>query len=422
MPLNRTRMILANIGRFLADAAMILTLVIVGLVIANHFAESYLSRHPDILLSPDELKGQAFRKGRADLTKGFDERKWFDLPSEAEIDVMWSEYYAAAPRFESYVHFRAPATLGKYYRVTEAGYRETRDPGPWPPDRRNYNVFFFGGSTAFGVGPNFTTVASYLQDALGTAAGRKVYVYNFGASSYHSTQEKILFMQLLSEGTTAPDMVVFFDGLNDFCFTDGQPSNWRLLQSLYDNYHNDYMARMRGNGLATNWALARDFLTSLPLVRLAGAIGTRASAPPLPNYTKKDAAPDEPSPPRAELDRAMNRYAVNVREISAVARAASIVPVFVWQPIPTYKYDLRYHPLMPDQLSCHVGSKFGYPIMAQRPPPDVNFIWAADLQENLKDALYVDGFHYTAPFSKMVADHVANAIRSQGMIGDAAAK
>lgn len=417
---------MSRLGALFQQFISVAAVTVALLFLANWAAEKYLVANPAVLLSPEELTAEQFRNTRESLTRGHDEKVWFGLPDEAAIKEMWDEYYSAGAKFESYVHFRTRAVMGKYYRVTDAGYRETREQGPWPPDPKNFNVLFFGGSTSFGVGPHFGTVASFLQDALGTVDGRKVYVYNFGRTSYFSTQERVLFQQLLTEGTRA-DMAVFLDGLNDFCFRDGKPSNWQLLEHLYNKFHDDYLAQARGNGVGTRWPLARDFFTTLPIVRLAGAAATRATSGPLPTYATKPATTIgvEPSPPQAELDKVMDRYYANVKQIAAIGSAFGTETFFVWQPIPTYKYDVRHTPFVPDRLYCHTGSKYGYPQMKERvakESPSANrFFWLADMQEDLKEALYVDTFHYTSPMSRRIGELIAANIRQAGHLRPRAA-
>lgn len=66
--------------------------------------------------------------------------------------------------------------------VEEAGLRVSANQGPLPPAKdRSRNIFFFGGSTAFGYGvPDDRTVASCLEKRLTCESSRRVTrVYNF---------------------------------------------------------------------------------------------------------------------------------------------------------------------------------------------------------------------------------------------------
>jgi hypothetical protein len=139
--------------------------------------------------------------------------------SRDEIQVLLDETYTPARSlaYEPFTEFKERPYAGKYVNVDVNGFRVTEGQGPWPPDGgRYFNVFLFGGSTAFGFGvADGQTVASHLQAFLsGAGLLKEVRVYNFGRGSYYSTQERILFEKLVGAGFR-PDLAVFIDGLND---------------------------------------------------------------------------------------------------------------------------------------------------------------------------------------------------------------
>lgn len=409
--------------RMLAVYAGIVSTSLVGVValllISDWAAEVWLQRHPSVLMSEADRINENTRAVREKLIPPDKATLWYDLQSPDEVGLMWNEFYNAGAIFESYVHFRPRPFLGKYYGTTEAGYRLSRDPGPWPPDSRNFNVFFFGGSTSFGVGPYWATVASYLQDVMNAKGdlGRKVYVYNFGRSGYISTQEEILFHRLVSVDLR-PNMVVFLDGLNDFCFSDGQPSSWQSLAGYFDRTNAEYQRQMTGFGIVTHWEKLRDFVNTMPLMRLTGALVDRSLSAGVPEYTGAAEPPADKPENETVIRRVIARYLDNMRQVKAVSEAYGIVPFFVWQPIPTYKYDISHHLFYPNRLGCHVNSKIGYPIMAEfggKTPLGNSFIWAADIQEKMAEPLYVDAFHYTAPMSRQIAQFIYDEIRQRSL-------
>src|SRR5439155_10351858 len=54
--------------------------------------------------------------------------------------------------YEPYTVFRPRPFRGRWINISPAGYRSTATTASWPPDHQAFNIFWFGGSTAFGVG------------------------------------------------------------------------------------------------------------------------------------------------------------------------------------------------------------------------------------------------------------------------------
>ena len=54
--------------------------------------------------------------------------------------------------YEPYTQLKAPVMTGWFISVSEHGFRLIKDQRPWPPVSAAFNVFVFGGSTAFGSG------------------------------------------------------------------------------------------------------------------------------------------------------------------------------------------------------------------------------------------------------------------------------
>jgi len=92
---------------------------------------------------------------------------------------------------------------------------------------------------------------------------------------------------------------------------------------------------------------------------------------------------------------------------------------FVWQPIPLYKYDLSYHLFAKADFGSNRFARYGYAEAARRvesQPPGANFIWCADLQEGLKEPLYVDKVHYTARMSRLLASTIGAELVERGLV------
>lgn len=328
------------------------------------------------------------------------------------ITETWSRSYA----YEPLTQFKERPFQGRFVNVSEAGFRVSKNQGPWPPDPESYNIFVFGGSTTFGYGvPDDQTIASYLQGDLYDLTTRSVRVYNFGRSSYISTQERILFEQLLLAGFV-PNMALFIDGLNEFAFPTA-PAETERLRAVFD---------AKPNGI-DRW----HFVEHLPMTRLAHFIRRAAVAA----FTRHPQVAPENVPPTPAFDDGkyhdptviagvIERYFENMKLIETVAAGYGTKAVFAWQPIPLYKYDLKYHLFAKGDFGTNLFARYGYSYIEHRmieSPPGENFLWCADIQESLEESLYVDKVHYTARMSRLIAATIGAKIVERGLLTRAVA-
>jgi len=296
--------------------------------------------------------------------------------------------------FEPFTGFRERPRIGKWVNVHEGGFRDGGSESAWPPDARLTSIFVFGGSTTFGYGPpDDQTIPAQLGRILRDRSG-VVKVYNFGRGYFFSTQERILLEQLIVN-STPPKIAIFIDGMNDF---------YNAKRTIM---FQDAFAR----SVDLDGSAERSWLPDLPIHRLAAAArrrwGTQRPYPdPSINY-------DDPP----AIAGVIERYRQNKRMIEVIARAYGITPVFVWQPAPTYKYDLKYHIFGHDLVDY---PKYGYPAMARLVAEGAmgdDFLWLADIQEDSKEPLYVDRWHYTARFSGEIARHLADFLLERKLLG-----
>ncbi len=134
----------------------------------------------------------------------------------------------ATPNFRSepYYHFRSREIHTQYFNIDSEGIRYTKkEPTPKADSKK---VWLFGGSTMWGHQvSDWHTIPSYLQSRL----GQNYDVYNFGETSYVSTQElNFLLYQIALENI--PDIVIFYDGVNDGYGGTYSPAIPRHLQTL----------------------------------------------------------------------------------------------------------------------------------------------------------------------------------------------
>ena len=337
-------------------------------------------------------------------------RVYPDMDAES-IHLLMKETWTRSYSYEPFTQFRERPFSGKFVNVSDAGYRLSKNQGPWPPDPAHYNVFVFGGSTTFGYGlPDTETVASYLQEHLSTIVSPRVYVYNFGRGSYVSEQERVLLEELLLGGFV-PDLALFVDGLNEFAFPFG-PAETERLEAVFS-----------GKEGAVE---RRPALAHLPMTRLASYMRRSATAALArgPRVDKRNVEPtaafDDGKYKDPEIiAHVIERYFENKSLIEAIARSHDVTVAFVWQPIPLYKYDLSYHLFANADFGSNFFARYGYAEVARRvavQPPGADFLWCADIQESLKEPLYVDKVHYTARMSRLLASTIGSGLVERGLV------
>ena len=336
----------------------------------------------------------------------------YPLLNESVLEVLLHETWSRSLIYDSFTQFKEAPYHGSYVNVDAAGFRVIKNQGPWPPESKSLNIFLFGGSTTFGYGVmDNQTVPSYLQEYLTTMLDRDVHVYNFGQGNYFSTQERILFEKLLLSGFV-PDAAIFIDGLNDFYFNNEPRHTDQLHEYMAGRTPKKSNPRELINGLISKTSLGR---TAQSLKRRLFQFPSEQQQKEELNEAHgntKDYADKQVTTAVIE------RYLRNKELIEAISKSQGVIPIFVWQPVPTYKYDQSYHPFSRFGYGQHTYSQYGYPVMANVHKKNLfgrNFLWCADIQEDKKKLLYVDKVHYSSKFSREFARVIAELIKKRSL-------
>jgi hypothetical protein len=110
--------------------------------------------------------------------------------------------------------------------------------------------------------------------------------------------------------------------------------------------------------------------------------------------------------------------------IEQLCHRFNVIPIFVWQPSPSYNYDIKYHLFAPP-ASDPPATKYHFAIMREYYPmmrelhdqrQEENFLWCADLQKDRTECLYCDRYHYTAAFAKELADYICQLSVERGLL------
>jgi hypothetical protein len=164
---------------------------------------------------------------------------------------------------------------------------------------------------------------------------------------------------------------------------------------------------------------------NLPIMRLINAVKRRQEQPASrPDEPKKQEENTYGSP--ALHKRVIQTYFANKKTSEGVSLAYQVTPVFVIQPIPFYKYDLRYHIAYKEvldrrlvnncDLKCYAW--YGYPVLASelKRNDTTNLLWLADMQEGQRKPLYVDTVHYTADMSSQIATQLSSYLQDRQLL------
>ncbi len=255
------------------------------------------------------------------------------VPGDPQSKAPWfadfiKEYDATRPqRWKSYVYFgRLPSFSGRYVNIDSAGHRVTPQRAtPVTPAKR---VFFFGGSTLWGTAQRDDhTIPAEVARRLAPVTGpdARIAVSNFGESGYVTTQELLALMLELRAGQR-PDVVVFYDGINDVGTTvqygaAGIPQNESKRVAEFDmgraidrtGFEHGFRKDLKAWG-----ALGAAAVKQLALFEWAQSHVPATET----SYISADSAARS----------TVRVYVENARIIESLGRLYGFTPIFVWQP------------------------------------------------------------------------------------------
>src|SRR5215510_2302458 len=325
------------------------------------------------------MKGGLFAHGPAMVDA--DLAKIYPGQSLDEARTVLHESWAGIEyRYRPFVEYELRPRTGRFVNVQHEGYRSATAL-PWPPPADA--IFLFGGSTTFGIGVRDTeTINYYLSERLHRP------VYNFAVPAYYSTPERVQFFTLVTEGVV-PRTAVFIDGMNDFIFfdlPDKSKASKRLEFSLDTNYR--YI-----------------------ILRLLSQLNTVKFVALLTNQSEDFLLRARRATPE-QIRLAAQRLIRNREIVSAFCEAQAVECLFVTQPVPTVNYDESRRPV---QLSgdyygaenCVEGYRFlaeHYRVSFNQKHLDLSGVASPE-------PTYVDNLHYSALMNKVIAEHIADAVK-----------
>ncbi|MEO7458053.1 MAG: SGNH/GDSL hydrolase family protein [Gemmatimonadaceae bacterium] len=243
----------------------------------------------------------------------------------------WKEYSrefdaTREAKWKPFVYFqRNPSYTGQYINIDASGRRVTPQPPNLPVAAR---VFFFGGSTMWGTSQRDSmTIPAEASRRLQQIAGpnSRIDVTNFGENGYVFTQEIIELMLQLRQGNV-PDVVVFFDGIND-AGAAVQAGAGGLTQNESKRYSEFAMGRT-----LDRTGVDRGIRHDLRAWGVLASSGGEQLALLQTLKTWKPVAPRTYISADSGAREVARIYASNARVVEALAKEYGFTPLYVWQP------------------------------------------------------------------------------------------
>ena len=388
-PYNRVRSIFVTAAK--VALSLVVAFIALNLLIYGGYAlsESNFRRHADA----------ASEHYRTNITR------YYPGMTVEQIDDLMRETYVYL-QYEPFVEFREHPRPGRYVNILEPGYRRSTGQSEWPPRRGKPAIFVFGGSTTFGVGVgDEDTVVSRLSAILRLMPEyADAQIYNFGRAYYFSTQEAILFMRLLSEGTV-PDVAIFIDGLNEFYYQTDTHVFAREMKTLFERE----VGKQSYSIMRVILADAREALLYMPIGRLAHDIKSYFAGLDFNPRAVRFMVHNKQG-----TENSIRTYLASRRMIMGMARAFNVKTLFAWQPIASHAYPPTLHvELEANGYGPHSQSYYGYPEMKrtlEATDERDGFVWCADVFSAATAPLYVDLVHYNRSGAELLARCIADGL------------
>lgn len=290
--------------------------------------------------------------------------------------------------------------------INEQGIRKTTG-NPATVTSQQIKIFIFGGSTVFGT--NVTddeTIPSHIAKLL-NANGPAHQITNFGASAYNSSQELTSLLIQLKQGNV-PDMVIFYDGINDFYsryLYTYTPTNRTMYEDIIRIKLGDiwrYHAQRSNQSLLDISYLAEGLRALAPRIKTVDYTVTLIRS--LKGEPKNDALIKFNN--NESLSEDVTRvYAENVTMVQNLSKIYGFKTLFIWQPsIATKKLtgdetEVMNSKTEPARLYKEITGKVNGLML-----PD--FYDASNIFSEEDSPVYLDFAHVSPEANKAIAEHI----------------
>jgi hypothetical protein len=305
--------------------------------------------------------------------------------------------------FEPYYHWRRNGFIGEFINISPDGVRLTVKEDIRTDAKK---IFMYGGSTLWGSGsPDGQTIPSILQSLL----GEDYDVYNFGETGYVSTQELNYLLYQLSIGDI-PDVVIFYDGVNDAYAGAYSPAIPRDPHELREREEEIRAKIEQGwfTGRATELYDLSNYKRLVGYLRSILFTDTQA-------HKKWDKQVKKSIKSNSIL--VLDMYEAHIRQVKALSREYGFEVLFFWQPglfsltrkTPSYEQSIieRASPVwVESQQEVYRVAKDR---LVNRENEGVFFL--GNIFDEVDEPIYIDWCHIGPNGSEIVAREMFNHIR-----------
>lgn len=309
----------------------------------------------------------------------------------ADNEAFWKDHRKSwSKRFEPYFHWKRDDFESPYTNVKD-GMRKTAG-AVYGNNRKK--IFMFGGSTMWGTGSKDEhTIASFLQADL----GEKFAVYNYGETGYVSGQELNYLLYLLANGKI-PDVVIFYDGVNDGYAGTYSPAIPRDPQNVRDHYNQKAPGTARFLFEKSNYG---------KLVKLL----SRQSGTSTWEDQIKDGIEENSKG-------VVKMYEAHIKQVKALAKAYGFKAFFFWQPNITSEtklfqpYEKAFFKDFTDTFIHSQKSVYSTAKSAFSGREKEHIFFIGDIFNKTEKGLYIDWCHIGPDGNRIVADTMFQKIKN----------
>jgi lysophospholipase L1-like esterase len=289
---------------------------------------------------------------------------------------------------------------GKYINVDESamgGLRRTVNPmNPACNEARRKVIWMFGGSTLFGLGvPDMETIPSNLSKELNSTGSGCFVILNAGMEGYLTNQELILLVELLKTGQR-PDIVIFYDGVND--------ANAAVEPGIANAHLQFEFIKARVEG---SFGSKFDWLRNSHSLELGKAIVAR--------FRNGDSPAALPAEVEERAAAALDNYEANMRIVRSLGLAYNFEVFCFWQPSlatggkPLTPFEQE---LQKDGNSLQILRAVNE-VAARRALQTGSFVFLGQIFDSVKEPLYIDHLMHVGPRgNQIVAKAIAKRMES----------